>query len=530
MTQGKQENIFYTILFALIILTYIGLSWILIWHIPYTFPFGGPDELMHLSMAEYISKHLSWPQWDSREVVRNAYGVSYSAGGSIVYWLHGLSYRLFGYHRIGAFALLLVYLLLAIVVYRKNRVAGYLLLASLVPQTLFIFSYVNSDSGTVITALLFGMAVGWFATAKEIKEYHFWILLLFAGLSVTARQHLWAIAFLTLIWALVYRRSELRKFDKRVWIIAFLLGMLPASWWFITSFLANDGDILGVFTNAKSIAKFGNPDLPSLARAWDDISLTHFLKSTFISLYANWGWMSLPLKSISYTVMSIIVVSMVVILWRFIDKRVYIFFIALLVTNFGFMLLYSTVYDYQAQGRYLFPSIYIIVGMLSAIMVVRQVYSKLLLLMLAVFSMMNIYFSATLTATSYMDTFLQKPALFNSNTIPAYKDAKYHIDQFQVIDNKLLARGWIFDNKTSSSFEKVSLIMRGSKQTYRVKLDKESRPDVAMAFGNEALTQSGFSVKLVDLKEVEKGSYDYFLLVANDNKQKLIPIGSQKMK
>ena len=65
---------------------------ILIWHIPYTFPFGGPDELMHLSMADYISKHLSWPRWDSLEVVRNDYGVSYNAGGSIVYWLHGLSH------------------------------------------------------------------------------------------------------------------------------------------------------------------------------------------------------------------------------------------------------------------------------------------------------------------------------------------------------------------------------------------------------------------------------------------------------
>jgi hypothetical protein len=112
---SKNNNTLINAIFILSILTYVVLGQVLLWNIPYSFPFGGPDEPMHLSMAEYIARHLSWPQWDSTEVARNAYGVSYSPGGSIVYWLHGLSYKLFGHHRIGAYILLLLYLLLSII-------------------------------------------------------------------------------------------------------------------------------------------------------------------------------------------------------------------------------------------------------------------------------------------------------------------------------------------------------------------------------------------------------------------------------
>jgi len=286
-------------------------------------------------------------------------------------------------------------------------------------------------------------------------------------------------------------------------VIAFLLGLLPASWWFITSFLANDGDILGVFTNAKSIAKFGNPDLPSLARAWDNISLTNFLKSTFISLYANWGWMSLPLKSFSYAVVSITVVLIMTVLWRFIDKRVYIFFILLLLTNIGFMLLYSTFYDYQAQGRYLFPSVYIIVGMISTILVIRKVFSKRLLLLLVLLSALNVYFSARLTLTSYVDFFWERPVLWSNPQKYYDTNAALQIDQIQIIDGKLMMRGWTFDRKLGKAFDKVDLILKHGNEFYKASLQEEVRPDVASVFKNDKLRSSGFSAKMIDLRNMK---------------------------
>ncbi len=523
---SRNKN-YVNILFIGLLLAYAFLGQYLLWHIPYSFPFGGPDEPMHLSMAEYIAKHLSWPQWDSTEVARNAYGVSYSPGGSIVYWLHGLSYRLFGYHRLGAYLLLLLYLLVSTLAYRKNQLAGFILLAGLLPQTLFTFSYVNSDVGTIIAALLFGLSVGLFLTGENTRK-NFFILLFFAGLTITAKLHLWAIAFLTLVWVVMYKRKVLFVLPKKVWLIAILIGLVPASWWFITSYLSNDGDMLGIFTSAKAIAKFGTPDMPSLARAWVDFSMSDFLDSTLISLYANWGWMSLPLEMYNYYSVTIVAIALIVLVYKHIDTKIFIFFCMLVLANFGFMVVYSVGYDYQAQGRYLFPSLYIILGMIAAIFIHKNVYSKMLLWLLIVLSVFNLYFSTKLTLYSYVDAFLTKPVLWQD--VPAEKhshSAKFNIDGFQIADGKLSMRGWIFDTQKNKAFDTVYLVLKKENTYYKIVLDKEPRPDVAHAYGNKQLNTSGFTAKLIDLHMLPKGIYNYLFAVSLDDNVTFIDIGNK---
>ncbi len=522
---SKNNNTLINAIFILFILSYVVLGQVLLWNIPYSFPFGGPDEPMHLSMAEYIARHLSWPQWDSTEVARNAYGVSYSPGGSIVYWLHGLSYKLFGHHRIGAYILLLLYLLLSIIAYRKNQLAGFLLLAGLLPQTLFTFSYINSDVGTIIAALLFVLSVGLFISGEDTKR-NFFILLFFAGLTITAKLHLWAIAFLTLVWAVVYKRKVLFTYSKKVWIIAILVGLVPASWWFITSFLANDGDILGIFTSAKAIAKFGTPDLPSLARAWVDFSMSDFLESTLISLYANWGWMTLHLEHYEYILVSIVTILTMVTLYKKIDTKIFIFFLLLLLANFAFMVVYSVAYDYQAQGRYIFPSLYIILGIITTILINKKIFSKVLLSLLILLSMQNVYFSTKLTLFSYVDVFLEKPILWENVPEEKYnKNAKFNIDGFQLTEGKLSMRGWAYDAERNSAFDTIYLVLKKGNIYYKINLQGESRPDVAAAYGNSQLDSSGFSAKLIDLQVLPKGTYKYLFAVSLDKKVTFIDIG-----
>ena len=521
---SKNSTTYMNALFILLIIGYMLLGQLLIWEVPYSFPFGGPDELMHLSMADYIAQHLSWPNWDSTEVVRNAYGVSYSAGGSIVYWLHGLSYKLFGHHRIGAFLLLILYLFLSIVLYRKNKLAGFLLLAGLLPQTLFTFSYVNSDAGTIMSALLLGMSVGLFVTGED-KIKNFLILLFFAGLAVTARQHLWAIALLTLVWAVIYKRKVLYQYDKKIWILAVLLALLPASWWFITSYLANAGDILGVFTNAKSILKFGDPDLPSLAREWADLSILDFLHGTLISLYANWGWMTFSLDSYEYIIVAILTVSIVILVYKNINKKIFIFFCLLLAANFGFMLIYSTFYDYQAQGRYLFPSIYIILGIISTALVNKKVFSKILLVLLIIFSILNFYFSTKLSLFSYVDVFQKHPAVLQLKTEQHYDGAAFHIDSLRIVDKKLFISGWAYDRTVNKPFGEIQLILKKDHTLYKIVLDRTERPDVAKAFGQKDLLNSGISAEMVSLMHLKKGTYTVLFSVVVDHKIMLVDIG-----
>jgi len=519
------NNKLFHAVFILTIITYVILGQVLLWNIPYSYPFGGPDEPMHLSMAEYIASHLSWPQWDSTEVARNAYGVSYSPGGSIVYWLHGLSYKLFAHHRIGAYLLLLLYLFISILSYRKNQLAGFILLAGLLPQTLFTFSYINSDVGTIIAALLFGISVGAFLTGENTKK-HFFLLLFFAGLTITAKYHLWVIAFLTLIWAIVYKRKVLFTYNKKIWILALLIGLIPASWWFITSYFANDGDILGVFTSAKAIAKFGAPNLPSLAREWSSFSMGDFLDSTLISLYANWGWMILHLHHYEYILVSIVAISVMIVLFKHIDKKIFIFFIMLILTNFAFMVVYSVAYDYQAQGRYLFPSLYIIIGITTAILINKKIFSKVLLSLLLLLSIQNVYFSTKLTLFSYVDTFLEKPVLWTNFPVEKYnKNIKFNIDDFQAIGGKLSLKGWAYDSEKHRAFDKTYLVLKKDNTYYKIDLKNESRPDVAIAFGNKKLDNSGFNAKLINLQILPAGIYDYLISGSIDNQTTYIKIG-----
>ncbi len=362
---------YYDAIFIIVSIFYIILVQLLIWNIPYTFPFGGPDELMHISMAEYISKHLSWPNWDSTELIRNAYGVSYSTGSAIVYWIHGLSYKIFNHHRIGSFVLLLVYLYITTLIYKKNKIAGFFLLASLFPQTLFIFSYVNSDGGTIISALALGLSVGLFILDKDSKK-NLYLLMFFAGFAITARQHLWAIAFITLLWAIIYKYNIICKYNKKTLLLAILIALIPASWWFITSYFANDGDILGVFTNAKSILKFSKEGLPSLGKDWNNFSINTFFQATLISIYGNWGWLSISLNDYEYIFIAIAVTIITIVLFKNVNKKIFLFTILLVIFNFIFMIVYSIFYDYQAQGRYLYPSIYVCAGIIAIYITINK--------------------------------------------------------------------------------------------------------------------------------------------------------------
>ena len=397
--------------------------------------------------------------------------------------------------------------------------SGFLLLAGLLPQTLFIFSYVNSDSGTIITALLFGMSVGLFVTGEK-KVKNMMIFFFFAGLAVTARQHLWAIAFLTFLWALIYKHKTWLNYPKTSWFIALTLALLPASWWFITSYLANAGDILGIFTTSKSIAKFGDPTLPSLARAWSDISLIDFLNSTLISLYGNWGWTSIPLKPYEYISTVVVIIPIILFIYRIIDKPLFFFFVLLVAANFGFMLIYSVSYDYQPQGRYLFPSIYIILGMITAIVIQKKLFSKPLLALLILLSIQNSYFSTKLALYGYMESFWKTPVVRTTLPELPYTFGLHHIDRLKVVDGKLFVKGWAFDRQTLQPFSTVKLILKKEGKIYEIPMEKRERPDVAAAFKSPALNMSGIGAAMINVRHLPKGTYKIILLGTVNGQEK----------
>ena len=488
-------------LFILFIIIYLFLGLYLILNIPYGTLYGGPDESIHLSLAEYISKHHHWAYWNDPELIRHPVGVSYTTGSSIIYWLHGLSFELFQHHRIGAYLMLVIYLSTASLIYLRNKVAGLFILATLLPQTLFITSYVNSDSGTLITALLFGLAAANFTHSPENK-YSFILLFMAAGFTVTARQSLWPISLATLLMVVFFFRSVILQFPKHTLLIAFFIALLPSSWWFYTSYTYNDGDFLGVFTTSKSILQFGRPDFSPeiLARPWDEIILKDFIISIWKSIYGMWGWMYVSLSLKIYLVATIVLLTMYITTLKHIALKTLFISVIILLINFLFMLIYSTSYDYQAQGRYMFPSMYVIIGLTAGTLLFKQIKSRITTIIAIIAIIMNIFITLHIISNHYYTRIqTQAPA---PNNIQPINLGQITIDQLSYSDDRkhLILNGWAVDISNRSLFEEIIIQVNNSyfKANYL-----QHREDVASHFNNEQYKKSGFSL-IIPLEMIQK--------------------------
>ena len=307
-------------------------------------------------------------------------------------------------------------------------------MAFILPQTIFVFSYVNSDSGTILAALLFGLSIAYFMYGtKDLKS--FYLLFFFAGFTITSRQHLWPISFIALLITIFFEYRTILKNKKYQWLIALLIAIIPAMWWFITSYHANEGDFIGFFTTTrKSYIKFGNHNLPFLGVPWNKFDILYFAKITLGSLYGTWGWMSIWINYSRYEyIIFFMFLSLIISLYKYLEKKIFVFSVILILVNFLFMMIYSISYDYQPQGRYLFPSVFVICG-ISAGMIIKstKVFDKLNIILI-IFILMNISFSVNLASHYYIPYSQNKPVLLKENPPKIfYSKSAYTIDNFSI--------------------------------------------------------------------------------------------------
>ena len=345
---------------SFLFLIYASLS--LVVNLPTSFPLGGPDEPAHIAMCEYIAEYWKWPQWDSHRILRYCDGSSYACNSVILYWFHALLYKITNIHRLGSFIFFIGYLCTLAYFYRKNKIAGIVGIAFVTPQVLFTFSYVNPDVGAICVAFLLGIAVAKYLQNPN-KPSNFCFFLVMSGACITSKYHMWAIGFLAFTYALfVTRRSALRLPWKTIFV-AFFLAIFIASWWPITSYFANNGDIIGYLAQKKARLLFGDPNLSPLSISFEFFPLRHFLSLTITSLYGRWGWMACGLPRINYIVaISLLTLLLFVLIIH--NKKLSFFLLFLLLFNLFLMVIFSTQLDYQPQGRYLFPSYFIINGII----------------------------------------------------------------------------------------------------------------------------------------------------------------------
>lgn len=328
----------------------------------YLWPYGGNDEPMHLSMARYIAEHCAWPPWDSPEVER-FFGISYATSPSLNYWFDGLLLRFTGYDRMSQFLLFCVCAVVFIRAAGKNPLAGLLAMALIVPQVVFIFAYLNSDAWTATVALLLGVALDRFV-AEPTRTRNIVAFFAAAAACLTCRYHLWAIGCIAFVVPLGPRLRMLLSQNPRGLLAATALGLVIASWWPITSYVANDGDPIGLRAARNERLEFAQPNDPDLKLAASDFDPADFFERMGRSFYGWWGWATVGLPRVYYKAALLIVAPLLVFtVFRHRDRLGLI--LLLFQVNLLLMLWRAISHHHVLwQGRYLFPAFFIAIGIL----------------------------------------------------------------------------------------------------------------------------------------------------------------------
>jgi Tfp pilus assembly protein PilF len=162
-------------------------------------------------------------------------------------------------------------------------------------------------------------------------------------------------------YAVLPRLRTVVRDQRRAALVALAVSLVIASWWPVTSSIVNDGDVIGFSAARKARLVFGNPYMPRLARSLDQIDMPDYAARVAASFYGVWGWGMLFL-SVPFYVAAYLCGGVVVgLLWSR-RRRFVPLYLLLFLINGGLLLYYAATYDYQWQGRYLFPFYFVALG------------------------------------------------------------------------------------------------------------------------------------------------------------------------
>lgn len=237
----------------------------------------GPDENMRLQIAQFILKYGKLPTGDQKEIMDYTWGFTYAFRPILPQMLEALFMRIAMVFTRDAFALLfsarLVSVLSGAVFFwyvkalgdmlfeRKSLRWVFLLLNVCLPQSSFLFTYLNCDSmaltasAMILYYLLKGMRNGFSVPA---------CVWLGVSLSICVLSYYNAYGFLitaVLIFS-GYYLERIRKGDAckgeflRKGLLVSGIVLVLAGWWFVRNYMLYDGDFLGLRTQEECAQRY----------------------------------------------------------------------------------------------------------------------------------------------------------------------------------------------------------------------------------------------------------------------------------
>lgn len=379
---------------------YIGIVFVLlfIWSVSARAA-TGPDETMKYDVCRYIAVNGRLPHGGDPSIRHGIWGTSYGFTPLLSYIVSAVFLKIANlftedahilYIALRFTSVLCITGMTALVIRighllfeKRNSRWLFILLATLLPQVLYLGSYLNNDSFA-----LFTISIIIYAWIKGIRSQ--WnvqsCILLAVGIGLCALSYynaygyiLCSIPLFFLSWQKTQKGGtavENRKADMtRMWKMAGLIAgiaFLIAGWWFIRNAVIYQGDFLGLKTSNEYAEKYAQTDFkPSLRPNPNHLGWSFYemlisncwLKVSMTSFVGLLGTEGLPMLGKVYrAIWAVILLGYAGMVVRMIkrekprESRLFsVIFSLSIVIPILLSFYHSYWIDFQPQGRYLMP-------------------------------------------------------------------------------------------------------------------------------------------------------------------------------
>lgn len=363
------------------------LAWVTFWS--WVLPFNmAPDECLHLETAKFFQTQKRLPVVGSEEITfinrAGCVGATYISTPFLNYIVAAIFMNSKGLVDIerdylaarfsslffGAIFVIFLYLFLS-KFFAKNRLVAISSLFSifLIPQVTYIFSYLNHEAYSLATSsFLFFISYHFYTLPKEkLKKVQNFVFLGFAvSLQLFSKSNFYLLLLVPLV-ILLFKLWQIKKLYLKNLFILLGIVFILSGWFFLRNYLLYK-DFLGVRTYQSIVrSNFGTRTYAQAGwNLYDVLFKSKWIEETTSSFYGRFGYMTIEIDPVMQWIFRFFVFLGIVGLVKRLNqiknfklwtgnKLFYILFLILIPVNIAISLFNSLYFDFQNQGRYLFP-------------------------------------------------------------------------------------------------------------------------------------------------------------------------------
>lgn len=355
---------------------------------------AGPDEHMKITICNFIAEKGELPHGGDEAIRDKLWGSSYGFTPILSYMIGALFIMIGKIFTNDPHILYICARLVSVICYTlmgffvikiarklfENKIYRciFVLLATILPEMVFLGSYINNDSLALLSISM--IVYGWI----KAKENNFNIkTCIFLGISIgicaLSYYNAYGYILTSIIFLIAYsiiNKIGIKEFLKKGIVIS-TITLAICGWWFVRNGILYNGDIIGMKTCDEYGEMYASEDLkPSkiLTPQRQGLTvikmLTHgWVLSTVKSFIAVFGFMNVNANPIVYFIyFGIFVIGVIGYISKYYKLKYFkelkedkiklvmeILFGINIIIPIGLSIYYSYTNDYQAQGRYIMP-------------------------------------------------------------------------------------------------------------------------------------------------------------------------------